>query len=152
MTWPTFDSLENLRDPGLFLFRAVAGGAFLFCGAAALATGRAAWIDLGVAVGIAGAPAASLVAGLAVAVLTFTGGALLVLGAWTRLAALGLGVMMAGAALLRWPAVLSGTLEAAVAFFYPLSLAAALGALATTGGGRFGLDAVRRERLKKRRR
>lgn len=152
MTWPTFDSLEKLRDPGLFLFRAVAGGAFLFCGAATLATGRAAWIDLGVAVGIAGAPTASLLAGLAVAVFASTGGALLLLGAWTRFAALGLGVVMAGAALLRWPAVLSGTLEAAVAFFYSLSMAAALVALATVGGGRYGLDAVRRERMKKSRR
>lgn len=152
MASPGLNSLEKLRDHGLFLFRAVVGGAFLFFGAAVLAAGKGAWTDLGAAMTIAASPTASLTAGLGAAGVAFGGGALLVLGAWTRATALTLGCTMAVAALLRWPEVRSGTLEAAAAFFYPLSMAAALWALATVGGGRFGLDAVYRARLKKRRR
>lgn len=141
--------LERLHDHGLFLFRAAAGGSLVFFGAAVLAEGRVAWAQLGAAMNLPPAEPMPVVAGFAAAALTTVGGALLVLGLWTRLAALGMGCVMAVAAMLRWPAVRSGTLEGAAAVFYPATMVAALWALATLGGGRFGVDAVYRARVKR---
>ncbi len=143
------NSLERLRDHGLFLFRTVAGGTLLFYGAAELAEGRAAWAELGTTLGVLAAAPVPQAAGLMIALLFAGAGALLVLGMWTRVAALLLGGMMAVVALLRWPEVKSGTLAGAAAFFYPATMVAALWALATTGGGRFGIDAVYRARQKR---
>ncbi len=146
---PALNSLERLRDHGLFLFRTVSGGTLLFYGAAELSAGSAAWNALGEMMGMMAAAPAPLIAGLVAASLCAAGGALLILGMWTRVAALLLGGMMAVAALLRWPEVKSGTFEGAAAFFYPATMVAAFWALATTGGGRFGIDAVYRARQKR---
>lgn len=143
-------TLDGLRDHGLFLFRATAGGTFIFYGVAELGAGPGAWARIGGTLGLV-QPAAMAAAGLAVAMLFAAGGALLVLGMWTRATAAALGGALVGAAVVRWPEVHSGTLEGAAAFFYPLTLAAAMGALAAGGGGRFGLDAVRRGRAHRRR-
>ena len=149
---PALNSLERLRDHGLFMFRVVAGGTFVFYGAAPLAGGAVAWRELGERLGVPPLATAPTLVGLAVALATLLGGILLVLGLWTRLAALVLGGVLVGAAVLRWPAVRLGTLEGAAAFFYPLSMAAAMGVLATVGGGRFGIDGVYRARRKRQRR
>lgn len=145
-------SLEALRDHGLFLFRTMAGGTLFFYGAAELGEGRVAWIELGDALGVMAAAPLPETAGFLVAAAFAGAGAALVLGLWTRVAALLLGSMMAVVALLRWPEVRSGTLEGAAAFFYPATMVAALWSLATTGGGRFGVDAVYRARQKRKRR
>ncbi len=144
-------SLEALRDHGLFLFRTMAGGTLFFYGAAELGEGRVAWVELGTNLGVTAAPLPET-AGFLVAAAFAGAGAALVLGLWTRVAALLLGGMMAVVALLRWPEVRSGTLEGAAAFFYPATMVAALWSLATTGGGRFGIDAVYRARQKRKRR
>lgn len=145
------DSLfDAYRDHGMFLFRATAGGTFLFFGVAELGVGPGAWGELGTAAGVAH-PAAAMCGGLASALLFAFGGALLVLGLWTRRIALALALALAIVALVRWPAVESGTLEGAAAFFYPASMCSAMVALATNGGGRFGLDAVRRAKAGRRR-
>ncbi len=144
---PIFD---GYRDHGLFLLRAVVGGTFLFYGVAELGVGPGAWGDLGAAAGL-GHPVAAKVAGLASALLFAFGGALLVLGLWTRRTALALAAALAIVAGVRWPAVQSGTLEGAAAFFYPVTLIAAMLAIASNGGGRFGLDAVKTGRAARRR-
>ncbi|MFT3828845.1 MAG: hypothetical protein QM691_03965 [Opitutaceae bacterium] len=133
-------------------FRVVAGGTLLFYGAAVLAAGDPAWRALGVVLGAAGAGAAAKISGFGAAALVALGGAAVVAGVWTRWAALTLSVCAAVAAALRWPAVRDGTLTSAAAFFYPATMAAALGLLATLGGGRFGIDAVYRAQQKRKRR
>ncbi len=149
---PALISLERLRDHGLFVFRVVAGGTFVFYGSAPLAVGAAAWRELGERLGVPPLATAPTLVGLTVVLATLLGGILMVLGLWTRWAALVLGVVLVGAAVLRWSEVQSGTLEGAAAFFYPLSMAAAMGVLATVGGGRFGIDGVYRARRKRLRR
>jgi putative oxidoreductase len=149
---PALNSLEKLRDHGLFLFRAVVGGTFVFYGAAQLAAGAATWRTLGERLGVPPVATAPALVGLAVVVATLLSGILIVLGLWTRLAALALGLVLIGAAVLRWPEVKSGTLEGAAAFFYPASMATALWVVATVGGGRFGIDAVYRARQKRKKR
>jgi putative oxidoreductase len=94
----------------------------------------------GVTAGFAGMgiPLASVVAP-GVALLEFAGGIALVLGLFTRLAALGLAVNMAGAILI---------VHVAAGLFLPngvefaLSLFAVSTALVLTGAGRFSLDAL----------
>ena len=152
VTLPALNSLEKLRDHGLFVFRAVAGGSFVFYGSAQLAAGSANWKTLGEMLGVPPVATAPALVGLAVASVTLLSGILIVLGLWTRLAALALGLVLVGAAVLRWPEVKSGTLEGAAAFFYPASMAAAMGALATVGGGSLGIDAVYRARQKRKKR
>jgi len=149
---PALNSLERLRDHGLFVFRVVAGGTFVFYGVVPVAVGAVAWRDLGERLGFSPPLTFPMLVGLAVALAVLLGGILVVLGLWTRLAALTLGLVLVGAAVLRWPAVRSGTLEGAADFFYPLSMAAAMGVLATVGGGRFGIDGVYRARRKRLRR
>ena len=149
---PALNSMEKLRDHGLFLFRAVVGGTFVFYGSAQLAAGAAAWQGIGGELRVPAVGTVPTLAGLAVVLVTAIGGALLVLGAWNRWAALALGLAMLAAAVVRFPAVKSGTLEGAAAFFYPLSMATALWVVAAVGGGRFGLDAVYRARQKRQKR
>ncbi len=138
--------LEKLRDHGLFLFRVTVGGTMLFYSLAELTAGGPAWSRVGDSLRVFGAGVGAQLAGLAALVWVLLCGGLLVLGLWTRGAALLLGTAMLAVAAVRWPEVLSGTLEGASCFFYPVTLVAGLGLLATTGGGRFGLDAVRRAR------
>jgi putative oxidoreductase len=149
---PALNSLEKLRDHGLFLFRALVGGTFVFFGTAQLAAGAAAWQGIGGELHLPAVGAAPTLIGLAVVLVVVIGGALLVLGAWTRWAALALGLAMLVAAAVRFPAVKSGTLEGAADFFYPASIATALWVVATVGGGRFGIDAVYRARQKRKKR
>lgn len=143
-------TLDAYRDHGMFIFRAVAGGTFLFFGVAELGVGPGAWGELGSAAGVTH-PVAAMGGGFAGALLFAFGGALLVLGLWTRRIALALAVALAIVAAVRWPAVESGKLEGAAAVFYPASMAAAMVMLATHGGGRFGLDVVRRAKGARRR-
>ncbi|MBK8475215.1 MAG: hypothetical protein IPL39_02595 [Opitutaceae bacterium] len=141
-----FTFLERLRDHGLFLFRVTVGGTMLFYSLAELTVGGAAWGRVGDALRVFGAGSGAQLAGLAALLWVLLCGGLLVLGLWTRGAAVLLGAAMAVVAVVRWPEVFSGTLQGASCFFYPVTLVAGLGLLATTGGGRYGLDAVRRAR------
>lgn len=145
---PPLNILEKLRDHGLFLFRVTVGGTMLFYSLAELTTGAAAWGRVGDAMLVFNGGGGAALAGLAALLWVLLCGALLVLGLWTRGAALLLGAAMLAVAAVRWPEVFSGTLEGASRFFYPVTLLAGLGLLATTGGGRFGLDAVQRARRK----
>ncbi|HLP00444.1 MAG TPA: hypothetical protein VK163_00360 [Opitutaceae bacterium] len=149
---PALNSLERLRDHALLGFRAVAGGTVLFYGAAELAAGEPAWRTLGAALGAGAEGAGAKLSGGAAATLLALGGAAVVAGVWTRWAAVMLAACAACAAALRWPAVQDGTLTSAAAFFYPATMVAAFGLLATLGGGRFGIDAVYRARQKRKRR
>lgn len=145
---PALTFLEKLRDNGLFLFRVVAGGTLLFYSCAELLVGAPAWGRIGESMRVFGPGAGAQHGGLAALLLVLLCGALLVLGLWTRGAALLLSVAMVVAAAIRAPEALSGTLEGAACVFYPVTLAAGLASLATTGGGRFGLDGVYRARKK----
>jgi len=148
---PPLNFLEKLRDSGLFLFRVVVGGTMLFYSLAELMVGAPAWCRIGGTLRVFGQGGGAQVGGLLSLLLVLLGGAMLVIGLWTRWAALLLATAMLAVASIRWPEVQSGTLEAAARVFYPASLAAGLWSLATTGGGRFGLDGVYRERKKAKR-
>jgi uncharacterized membrane protein YphA (DoxX/SURF4 family) len=145
---PALNVLEKLRDLGLFLFRVVVGGTLLFYSLAELIVGTPAWCRIGEALHVFGPGGWTQVGGLLSLLLIFLCGGLLVLGWWTRWAALLLAAAMAAVAAIRWPEAQSGTLEGAARVFYPATLAAGLWLLATTGGGRFGLDGVYRARRK----
>lgn len=145
---PALTSLERLRDHGLFVFRVTVGGSMLFYSLAELMVGAPAWGRIGGQLpNVAGGSGVQF-AGLTALLLVLSCGTLLVLGLWTRWAALVLGAAMLVVATLRWPEVRSGTLDGAAGVFYPITLAAGLASLATTGGGRFGLDGVYRARRK----
>lgn len=139
----------HLQDYARLLFRCATGGSLLFFGVAELSAGRAAWLDLGAAVGI-GWPAIGTYVGLCASLGSALGGALLVVGLWTRRTAWLLAVLAAAVAAARWPAIYDGKLANAAAFFHPVTLSAAMVMLATHGGGRYGLDSVRRERRARR--
>jgi putative oxidoreductase len=145
---PPLNFLEKLRDFGLFLFRLVVGGTLLFYSLAEFLVGVPAWGRIGEALHVPGPDVWMQVAGLLSLLLVLLGGALLVLGLWIRWAALLLAAAMVAVAAIRWPEAQSGTLEGAARMFYPATLATGLWSLATTGGGRFGLDGVYRERKK----
>ena len=145
---PALNFLEKLRDFGLFLFRVVVGGTMLFYSLAELTVGVSAWCRIGEALHVFGPGGWAQVGGLLSLLLVLLCGGLLVLGLWTRWAALLLAAAMLAVAAIRWPEAQSGTLEGAARVFYPATLAAGLWLLATAGGGRFGLDGVYRERRK----
>ena len=145
---PALNFLERLRDHGLFVFRVVAGGSMLFYSLAELLVGATAWAEAGTLLRVFGAGAGVQLGGLAAILFVLVCGTLLVMGLWTRWAALLLGAAMLVVAVIRWPEVHSGTLEGAARVFYPATLAAGLWSLAANGGGRFGLDAVYRARRK----
>ena len=145
---PALHFFEKLRDHGLFVFRVTVGGTMLFYSLAELMVGAVAWARIGELLRAPGGGSGAQLVGVAVLLFVLFGGTMLVLGLWTRWAALGLGAMVLGVAFVRWPEVRSGTLEGAAQFFYPLTLSAGLGCMATTGGGRFGLDGIYRARKK----
>jgi len=123
-------------DLGLAILRAAAGAVFAAHGAQKLFVYG--FDGVAGAFGQMGVPLAAVI-GPAVAVVEFAGGLALVLGLLTRVASLGLVVVMLGAL---------SFVHAGAGFFLPngsefvLVLLAAAATLVITGAGRYSLDAV----------
>lgn len=127
-------------NAGLTILRLVVGSIFIVHGAQKIFT-----IGLGSIGGMmsqSGIPMGELV-GPAVALTEFLGGIALVLGLFTRLAAVGLALVMVGAILLvHLPAGFFNP----KGFEFPLALLAANAALAVMGPGKLSVDSAVRQR------
>jgi putative oxidoreductase len=127
-------------NAGVTILRLIVGTVFIAHGGQKLFTIGLG--NIGGMFGQMGIPMGELV-GPAVALLEFFGGIALVLGLFTRLAAVGLALVMAGAVLL---VHLPSGFFSPQGIEFPLSLLGALTALALLGPGRFSVDGAVRHK------
>lgn len=137
MNLDTSASTSDRLDLGLAILRVVVGIVFLVHGAQKLFD----WGLAGTAERFAGmgVPLASIT-GPAVAFVEFFAGAALILGLFTRWAALGVGLVMAGA--ITFVHLPNGFFNP-MGFEFPLTVLAAATAIALAGPGAYSVDAKR---------